>query len=78
MSAAARPLILRLDVTGQPVRWLPWEVAVVLESRAMIAWSAGDTAFTFMGGVNRLSGLRSSVTVNSENVSSVSLQSARL
>ena len=52
MSAAARPLILRLDVTGQPVRWLPWEVAVVLESRAMIAWSAGDTAFTFMGGVN--------------------------
>ena len=65
VSAAARPLILRLDVTGQPVRWLPWEVAVVLESRAMIAWSAGDTAFTFMGGVNRLSGLRSSVTVNS-------------
>jgi len=65
VASPARPLILRLDVTGQPVRWLPWEVAVVLESRSMIAWSAGETAFTFMGGMNRVSGRRSSVTVSS-------------
>ena len=61
----ATPLILRLDVTGQPVRWLPWQDAVVLESRSMIAWSAGETAFTFHGGLNRLSGRRSSITVSS-------------
>ncbi len=65
MSAHATPLILRLDVTGQPVRWLPWQHAVVLHSRAMIAWSAGDTRFTFHGGINRVSGERSSVTVSS-------------
>jgi len=31
----------------------------------MIAWSAGDLRFTFHGGINRLSGLQSSVTVSS-------------
>jgi 5-methylcytosine-specific restriction endonuclease McrA len=65
VSESATPLILRLDVTGQPVRWLPWQDAVVLQSRAMVAWTAGETAFTFHGGINRVSGLRSSVTVSS-------------
>ncbi|MDX1432555.1 MAG: HNH endonuclease [Gammaproteobacteria bacterium] len=59
------PLILRLDVTGQPLRWIPWREAVLLDSKEMIAWSAGDHSFTFHGGINRLSGARSSVTVNS-------------
>ena len=65
MTAVSNPLILRLDVTGQPVRWLPWQVAVVLQSRAMIAWSAGETQFVFRGGINRISGERSSVSVSS-------------
>ena len=60
-----RPLILRLDVTGQPVRWIPWRAAVVLESRDMIAWYAGEHSFTINGGVNRDSGYRSRITVNS-------------
>ena len=60
-----RPLILRLDVTGQPVRWIPWRTAVVLESRDMIAWHAGEHSFTINGGVNRDSGYRSRITVNS-------------
>ncbi len=62
---ARRPLILRLDVTGQPVRWIPWRMAVVLESRDMIAWHAGEHSFTICGGLNRVSGRRSRVTVNS-------------
>lgn len=60
-----RPLILRLDVIGQPVRWIPWRMAVVLESRDMIAWHAGEHSFTICGGMNRDSGRRSRVTVNS-------------
>ena len=64
-ASRAAPLILRLDVTGQPVRWLPWQDAVVLQSRSMVAWSAGETMFTFHGGINRLTGLRSSISVNS-------------
>ncbi|MCP4047036.1 MAG: HNH endonuclease, partial [Gammaproteobacteria bacterium] len=58
-------LILRLDVTGQPLRWIPWQLAVVLASKSMIAWSAGDTSFTFYGGTNRISGTRSSINVSS-------------
>ena len=60
-----RPLILRLDVAGQPVRWIPWRMAVVLETRNMIAWHAGEHSFTICGGLNRNSGRRSRVTVNS-------------
>jgi hypothetical protein len=58
-------LILRLDITGQPLRWIPWQQAVILHAREMIAWSAGDTEFTFHGGTNRLTGMRSVVSVNS-------------
>ncbi len=65
MDSDRAPLILRLDVTGQPQRWIPWRDAVVLDTRSMIAWSAGDIRFTFHGGFNRLSGRRSSVTVSS-------------
>lgn len=58
-------MILRLDVTGQPLRWIPWQEAVVLDAREMIAWNAGDTVFTFRGGTNGITGERSMVTVNS-------------
>jgi 5-methylcytosine-specific restriction endonuclease McrA len=54
-----------LDVTGQPLRWIPWREAVLLDAKAMIAWSAGEHSFTFHGGINRVSGERSQVTVNS-------------
>ncbi len=62
---SATPLILRLDVTGQPLRWIPWRDAVVLDTRSMIAWNAGDHVFTFRGGFNRISGAQSTVSVSS-------------
>lgn len=60
---APTPLILRLDVTGQPMGWIGWQSAVVLDTREMIAWHAGDRFFTFRGGHNRASGKRSEATV---------------
>ncbi len=65
MLETKRHLILRLDITGQPQKWIPWQQAVVLSCREMIAWQAGATAFTFHGGVNRLAARRSTVTVSS-------------
>ena len=59
------PLILRLDVAGRPQRWIPWQDAVILDSREMIAWTAGERTFTFYGGFNRISGCRSQITINS-------------
>lgn len=59
------PLILRLDTSGTPVTWIPWQDAVCLYSRDMIAWTAGEHAFDFHGGTCRRTGNRSVVTVNS-------------
>lgn len=60
-----RHLILRLDVSGQPLRWIPWQHAVVLQTKRMVAWYAGENAFTFRGGFSRESRCQSQVTVNS-------------
>ena len=59
------PLILRLDISGSPVRWIPWQLAVSLYSREMIAWTAGNSVFTFRGGISRLTGERSTVKIKS-------------
>jgi len=59
------PLILRLDVTGQPVKWIPWQEAVCIYSKKMVAWTAGDHSFPLHGGVSRLTGQQSIVEINS-------------
>ena len=59
------PLILRLDIAGTPVTWIPWQDAVCLYSRDMIAWTAGEQNFTFRGGICRKTGERSLVEISS-------------
>lgn len=59
------PLILRLDVTGQPVKWIPWQEAVCIYARDMVAWTAGRHAFELHGGTARLTGRKSIIEVNS-------------
>jgi len=59
------PLILRLDVSGTPIQWMPWQAAVCLYSKDMVAWTAGSEEFTFLGGTARATGLRSRITINS-------------
>lgn len=59
------PLILRLDVTGMPVRWIPWEDAVCLYARGQVAWTAGENEFVIRGGYARSTGERSSLVIHS-------------
>lgn len=59
------PLILRLDVSGAPVRWIAWEEAACLYARRMVAWTAGESVFTLRGGTSRATGERSTLTLNS-------------
>ncbi|MFP6681914.1 MAG: HNH endonuclease [Gammaproteobacteria bacterium] len=59
------PLILRLDAAGTPLRWVPWQDAVCLYSRDLVAWTTGKNEFTFLGGTSRFTGDRSAVTVHS-------------
>ncbi len=59
------PLILRLDVTGVPVRWMPWQDAVCLYSRGLVAWTTGEHKFEIQGGIARATGERSRILVHS-------------
>lgn len=61
----AIPLILRLDITGQPVKWMPWQEAACIYARGMVGWTAGDHMFSLRGGMSRLTGQQSIVQINS-------------
>ncbi len=59
------PLILRLDITGQPINWIPWQEAVCLYVSERVAWTAGEYKFSLHGGVSRLTGEVSIIEINS-------------
>ncbi len=59
------PLILTLDANGVPHRWITWQHACFYYAKNQIAWTAGEHAFTLMGGHNRVSGERSRIVSNS-------------
>lgn len=59
------PLILRLDISGAPVRWIDWEEAACLYTKNMIAWTAGESVFTLHGGISRATGSQSTLKVHS-------------
>jgi len=50
------PLILQLDVAGNPQRWVSFEDAAYYYAKGMVAWTIGGDEFTIHGGQNRMSG----------------------
>lgn len=59
------PLILRLDATGQPVKWIDWQEAASIYARDCVAWTAGDNSFELHGGYSRINGQQTLLSVNS-------------
>jgi HNH endonuclease len=57
--------ILALDAGGSPRRWVGLEEAVSYYYKHQVAWDLGDHAFTLHGGISRMTGLRSELTVKS-------------
>jgi hypothetical protein len=57
--------ILALDSGGSPRRWVGLEEAVGYYYKHQVAWDLGDNAFTLRGGISRMTGLRSELTVRS-------------
>ena len=57
-------LILKLDVSGQPVGWVSRHDGALLYCRGQVAWEAGEGAVRLYGGTNRRSGLRTYLDVN--------------
>lgn len=56
--------VLRLDLSGTPTSWLTREDAAVLYVKQLVVWELGDTYQELRGGVNRVSGLRSRLTIS--------------
>jgi 5-methylcytosine-specific restriction endonuclease McrA len=63
--AGESPLILTLDFHGVPHRWVTWQQACFYYAKNLVAWTLGDSAFTFYGGISRATGQRSSITARS-------------
>lgn len=50
---ASRPLILQLDVSGNPCRWITYESAAYYYAKGLVAWSPNENGFTIYGGTSR-------------------------
>jgi 5-methylcytosine-specific restriction endonuclease McrA len=57
--------ILRLDIAGRPVDWIPWQEAVCFYVKDQVAWEIGEHNVLVHGGCSRLTGMISSVRINS-------------
>ncbi len=58
-------LLLAVDTSGRPSRWLTWQDAVTHDVLGKISYGFGDFEFTFKGGVNRFTGRESQITLKS-------------
>ena len=60
-----RPLILAVDASGAPRGWITWKDALACKASGRVERELGDFHFTFRGGLSRLTGERSILTVSS-------------
>lgn len=57
--------ILKLNIAGQPLRFINSHQAAVLYASDRVAWEAGTETFTMYGGISGSTGIRSEITINS-------------
>lgn len=57
-------LILRINVSGQPMGWIPWQEAVLHYARDHVVWTQGDETMRYYGGFNRINNQRSYMDVH--------------
>lgn len=58
------PLVLALDVAGQPGRWISFEESAYYYAKGSIAWEMAPVSFTIYGGTNIKTGKQSTLTMN--------------
>jgi len=62
---ASSQLILRTDASGMPLEWIDFRRAVTLQCLGQVAFTCGSNSLRLFGGVNRASGRRSCIDINS-------------
>ncbi len=58
-------LVLGLDTSGCPNRWINVEEAALYYAKELVAWEAGEKYTTLRGGTNHISNRRSELNINS-------------
>jgi HNH endonuclease len=59
------PLILQLDIMGNPTRWVTYETAAYYVAKDLIAWKLDDeNGFTIYGGTNHITGNQSTMDLS--------------
>jgi len=58
------PLVLQLDVSGNPGRWITFQDSCYYYSKELVAWSMGSIDLTIFGGTSSLTGKQSELTMN--------------
>ncbi len=58
------PQILQLDIAGNPNDWIRYEDAARYYAKGLIAWSMQQGEVVLHGGTNRISGLRSTMSLD--------------
>lgn len=58
------PLVLKLDVGGQPDGWITYQDSAYYAAKDLIAWAMAPVAFTLHGGTNAETGEQSTLTIN--------------
>lgn len=61
---STKPLILALDVSGTPNRWITREDAAFYYAKDLVAWTLGGDDHPMLGGTSRMTGLQSSLPLN--------------
>lgn len=62
--AREHPLILQLDIAGNPCAWITYEDAAYYYAKDLVAWTPTDQGFTIYGGNSRLTGEQSSIAMS--------------
>ena len=63
-TVADLPLVLALDVAGNPGRWINYELSAYYYAKDRVAWSMSPVEFTLHGGTNAKTGKQSTLTMN--------------
>lgn len=58
------PLVLHLDVNGNPLRWITYEDSACYYAKNLVAWSMGEATITLRGGTNAKTGKQSTLTMD--------------
>ena len=64
IGAQQKPLILQLDIAGNPSRWITYEEAAYYHAKNLIAWTPSEDNYTIHGGTNRITSTQSKMVLN--------------